>query len=101
MLASEHGLICHDVGSVATGRFVNRDPVGDEGGINLYGDVVGNPINRNNHNGTQPPLRSPSLYAAPILVREDRFLKSDYFLTGGTTISPVGVNSTDMSIENV
>ena len=28
------------------GRFINRDPIGEEGGVNLYGFVGNNPVNR-------------------------------------------------------
>jgi RHS repeat-associated protein len=30
----------------ATGRWLSRDPIGEEGGINLYGYVLNDPINR-------------------------------------------------------
>ena len=35
-----------------TGRFVTRDPIGYKGGINLYGFVGNNPVNRRDPNGT-------------------------------------------------
>jgi hypothetical protein len=38
-------LLTHRYYDPATGRFVNRDPIGYDGGINLYGFASGNPIN--------------------------------------------------------
>jgi len=39
-------LLSHRYYDPATGRFVNRDPIGYDGGINLYGFAEGNPVNR-------------------------------------------------------
>lgn len=39
-------LMMHRYYDSRTGRFINRDPIGYSGGINLYGYVGGNPINR-------------------------------------------------------
>jgi len=46
-------LLSHRYYDPATGRFVNRDPIGYDGGINLYGFVAGNPVNRADPFGTQ------------------------------------------------
>jgi hypothetical protein len=34
------------------GRWINRDPIGYDGGINLYGYCVNNPISNSDSNGT-------------------------------------------------
>jgi len=51
------------------GRFVNRDPVGYKGGINLYGFCGNNPVNESDPEGTQandgpngPNLLMPPMY---------------------------------------
>ena len=35
-----------------TGKFINRDPIGYDGGQNLYGFCEGNPVNESDPNGT-------------------------------------------------
>jgi RHS repeat-associated protein len=37
-----------------TGRWVNRDPIGERGGLNLYGYVGGNPVNFVDQDGLSP-----------------------------------------------
>jgi len=44
-------LLTHRYYDPATGRFVNRDPIGYDGGINLYGFAAGNPISRRDSPG--------------------------------------------------
>jgi len=39
-------LMMHRYYDSRTGRFINRDPIGYSGGVNLYGYASGNPINR-------------------------------------------------------
>ncbi len=40
----------------SVGRWINRDPIGEVGGINLYGFVNNNPVNGNDINGLIDPL---------------------------------------------
>src|SRR5436190_23231826 len=48
------------------GRFINRDPIGEMGGINLYGFVVNNPVNFVDTDGLQ--LFPPILLEEPPLI---------------------------------
>ena len=43
--------------SSATGRFLNRDPIGEEGGLNLYAFVGNDPINRWDYLGMDGHIR--------------------------------------------
>jgi len=54
---TETGLLCltHRYYDPGTGKFVNRDPIGYKGGINLYGFADGNPVNESDPNGTLSP----------------------------------------------
>ena len=49
----ETGLLCltHRYYDPGTGRFVNRDPIGYQGGVNLYGFAGGNPVNESDPSG--------------------------------------------------
>ena len=38
-----------------TGRWVNRDPIGYDGGLNTYGYVLSNPVNGVDPLGLDPP----------------------------------------------
>jgi RHS repeat-associated protein len=51
----ETGLLCltHRYYDPGTGRFVNRDPIGYNGGVNLYGFAGGNPVNFADPSGYQ------------------------------------------------
>ena len=44
-------LLTHRYYDPATGRFVNRDPIGYDGGINLYTFAGGNPVNKTDPDG--------------------------------------------------
>jgi RHS repeat-associated protein len=48
------GLIClgHRYYDTGTGRFINRDPIGYQGGANLYAFSGGNPVNEVDPSGT-------------------------------------------------
>jgi RHS repeat-associated protein len=65
----------------ATGRWLTRDPIGYNGGINLYGYVGGDPVNRSDPSGLKPGDKYKSLNACgkqairdinPKSIREDR-----------------------------
>ncbi|BDI29293.1 type IV secretion protein Rhs [Capsulimonas corticalis] len=49
----ETGLLCltHRYYDPGTGRFINRDPIGYQGGVNLYGYAGGNPVNESDPSG--------------------------------------------------
>ena len=50
----ETGLLCltHRYYDPGTGKFLNRDPIGYQGGANLYGFCAGNPVNESDPDGT-------------------------------------------------
>ncbi len=52
---TETGLVLmgHRYYDAGTGRFLTRDPIGYQGGINLYGFTGNNPVNESDPNGTQ------------------------------------------------
>jgi len=51
---TETGLLCltHRYYDPGTGKFINRDPIGYQGGANLYGFADGNPVNGSDPDGT-------------------------------------------------
>jgi len=49
-------LCTHRFYDPAQGRFLTRDPLGYEGGINLYGYTANNPVNESDPSGLIPPL---------------------------------------------
>ncbi len=50
---TETGLLCltHRYYDPGTGKFINRDPIGYQGGENLYGFADGNPVNESDPSG--------------------------------------------------
>jgi len=50
---TETGLLCltHRYYDPGTGKFINRDPIGYQGGANLYGFADGNPVNESDPSG--------------------------------------------------
>ena len=55
-------LLTHRYYDAGTGRFINRDPIGYKGGINLYGFAGNNPVNRQDPNGTDSDAFDPFAY---------------------------------------
>jgi len=56
---TETGLLCltHRYYDPGTGKFVNRDPIGYKGGINLYGFTGNNPVNESDPSGFEPRIK--------------------------------------------
>ena len=50
---TETGLLCltHRYYDPGAGKFINRDPIGYQGGANLYGFCEGNPVNKSDPSG--------------------------------------------------
>ncbi len=57
-------LLGHRYYDTGTGRFINRDPIGYEGGANLYAYVDNNPVDGTDPNGTEKfKIQNPNHYA--------------------------------------
>jgi RHS repeat-associated protein len=54
-------LMTHRYYDPRTGRFINRDPIGYQGGVNVYGYAGGNPVNFADPSGLDVTLRLPFL----------------------------------------
>jgi len=52
-------LLTHRYYDAGAGRFVTRDPLGYQGGINLYGFAGNNPVNMSDPSGYAPTLGQP------------------------------------------
>jgi len=50
--------------SASLGRFITRDPIGEEGGVNLYDYVANNPVSNNDPSGLCPPKNCLKGYCA-------------------------------------
>jgi len=60
---TETGLLCltHRYYDPGTGKFINRDPIGYQGGANLYGFCDGNPVNASDPSGWDPLITKQDL----------------------------------------
>lgn len=63
--------------SPALGRWINRDPLGETGGINLYGYVGGNPVNFVDPAGKSPIIIvvGSAILAVPVIVEYVFYIK--------------------------
>ena len=67
------------------GRWLNRDPLGEAAGLNMYAYVGNNPINLNDPSGQCPPL----LLAIPMVIGAAAGLGLSYYLaSNGYVTSP-------------
>lgn len=60
-----------------TGRWPSRDPIEEEGGVNLYGFVRNNGVNQWDFLGTEPSPSSPPLVEGPCCCKIDGILTKD------------------------
>jgi len=84
-----------------TGRWLNRDPIGEEGGANLYGYVRENPVNEVDPNGLEYSLYSGPPDETIGTPKRARALAetTPYILTQSRAeISPYGLDQWDLSL---
>ena len=83
-------LLTHRYYDPLSGRFITRDPIGYDGGINLYGYVIGDPINKIDPSGnTEIPtwVTKSAKNAIPYdIIAEEIFGADDSYLLGGSYI---------------
>jgi RHS repeat-associated protein len=82
--------------SPAIGRWINRDPLGEEGGINLYGFVGGNPVTFKDPNGEMPQVLIGAMVGGVIggvtgIITRQGFWQG--FIGGAVTGALISVNS--------
>jgi RHS repeat-associated protein len=70
-------LLRHRYYDSAYGRFLNRDPIGYSGGINLYGYVGNNPINESDPSGDDPTNVNDDSEYASVLAAERKGWEAD------------------------
>ncbi|BET65394.1 hypothetical protein ASA1KI_03120 [Opitutales bacterium ASA1] len=88
----ETGLVCfgHRYYSPKLGRFLNRDPIGEAGGVNLYGFCGNDPVNSNDLLGLND--NRPKPYSPPPLGRGMR----PPFSTPWTAMGPMPRGANDV-----
>jgi len=71
------------------GRWINRDPIGEDGGLNLYGMVANNPINFLDEYGERKIPTWPEIVAGAVVIKNGAAwvwrTGQGWFKKGGTT----------------
>ncbi len=70
----------------STGRFMNPDPIGMAGGINLYGYVLNDPVNLVDPDGLEPITTTAIILAAPLIAD----FASGFLMPGMPPLTPAG-----------
>jgi len=81
-----------------TGRYIESDPKGLSGGLNMYGYAGGNPVTRIDPNGLVPIFSHPELMT-PEDKAEYIAMQSASAVSSATSVDTKGANSTDKVVK--